>query len=70
MHYDLPPEWVNAGKEIEAQYYHQKAGNRHAKNKGEIRMPEELLDLIEARGCEVVEALKALPNLEAGPGRA
>ena len=46
--------------EIEAKNYDLKAVNPHAKNNEDTRTPEELLDLIEAKGREVQDALAAL----------
>jgi len=42
------------------------AVNPHAKRNADARTPEELLDLIEAKGREVAEALAALRRI--GPG--
>jgi type I restriction enzyme M protein len=46
--------------EIEARNYDLKAVNPNAKHEEDTRTPEELLDLIEAKGQEVAEALAAL----------
>jgi type I restriction enzyme M protein len=47
-------------KEIEARGYDLKAVNPYAKRDEDTRTPEELLDIIEAKGREVAEALAAL----------
>jgi type I restriction enzyme M protein len=46
--------------DIEAKNYGLKAVNPRARSNKDTRTPEELLDLIEAEGCEVAEALAAL----------
>ena len=46
--------------EIEAKGYDLKAVNPNAKNNEDTRTPEELLDLIEAKGREVAEAVARL----------
>ncbi len=46
--------------DIEANNYDLKAVNPHAKSNEDTRTPEELLDLIEAKGREVTEALVKL----------
>ena len=45
---------------IEAKNYDRKAVNPHAKREEDTRTPEELLDVIEAKGREVAEALAIL----------
>ena len=67
----LLPEWADSERswtvprqEIEAKNYDLKAVNPHAKSKEDTRTPEELLDLIEAKGREVTEALKTLRPLQ------
>jgi type I restriction enzyme M protein len=45
---------------IEDAVYDLKAVNPNAKNEQDTRTPEELLDLIEAKGKEVAEALMTL----------
>jgi type I restriction enzyme M protein len=50
-------------KEIEARGYDLKAVNPHARREKDTRTPEELLDIIEAKGREVAEALAALRAL-------
>jgi len=52
--------WTVTRQEIEAKNYDLKAVNPRAKNNQDTRTPEELLDLIEAKGREVAEALAAL----------
>ncbi|MFQ5899653.1 MAG: N-6 DNA methylase [Candidatus Methylomirabilia bacterium] len=52
--------WTVTRQEIEARSYDLKAVNPHAKSDQDTRTPEELLDLIEARGREVAEILAAL----------
>jgi type I restriction enzyme M protein len=52
--------------EIEARNFDLKAVNPHAKRDEDTRTPEELLDLIEAKGREVVEAVLALRNPQEG----
>ncbi len=47
-------------QEIEAKNYDLKAVNPNAKSNQDTRTPEELLDLIDAKGREVAEALRAL----------
>ena len=46
--------------EIEAKNYDLKAVNPNAKQDTDMRTPEELLDLIEAKGREIAEALAVL----------
>jgi hypothetical protein len=43
--------------------YDLKAVNPHVKRNADTRTPEELLDLIEAKGWEVAEALAALRSI-------
>jgi type I restriction enzyme M protein len=45
---------------IDAKNYDLKAVNPNIKNNEDTRTPEELLDLIEAKGREVAESLAAL----------
>ena len=52
--------WTVTRPEIEAKNYDLKAVNPNAKGDADTRTPEELLDLIEARGREVAEALAKL----------
>jgi len=57
---DSEHSWTVTRAEIEARNYDLKAVNPHAKSDEDTRTPEELLDLIEAKGREVTEALSAL----------
>jgi len=57
---DSDRSWTVTREEIERKNYDLKAVNPHAKNEEDTRPPEELLDLIEAKGREVAEALAAL----------
>jgi len=57
---DSERSWTITREEIEAKNYDLKAVNPHAKNNQDTRTPEELLDLIEAKGREVANALAAL----------
>lgn len=57
---DSDHSWTVERKEIEARGYDFKAVNPHAKRDEDTRTPEELLDIIEAKGREVAEALAAL----------
>ena len=52
--------WTVSRKEIEAKNYDLKAVNPNAKSNEDNRTPDELMDLIEAKGREVAEALAAL----------
>src|SRR4030095_16582248 len=49
--------WTVAREEIEARNYDLKAVNPNAKADEDLRKPDELLDLIEAKGKEVAESL-------------
>jgi type I restriction enzyme M protein len=53
---------TNQADAIENAIYDLKAVNPHARSDEDIRTPEELLDLIEAKGREVAEALAVLRN--------
>ncbi|MCA1666297.1 MAG: type I restriction-modification system subunit M [Thermomicrobia bacterium] len=55
--------WVVTRAEIEAKNFDLKAVNPHAKGSEDTRTPEELLDLIEAKGREVAEALALLRSM-------
>jgi hypothetical protein len=55
--------WTVERKEIDARGYDLKAVNPNAKRDEDTRTPEELLDIIEAKGREVAEALAALRAL-------
>jgi type I restriction enzyme M protein len=57
---DSERSWTVPRAEIEAKNYDLKAVNPHAKVEEDTRTPEELLDLIEAKGREVAEALALL----------
>ena len=57
---DGPQSWTVTRKEIEARNFDLKAVNSNAKSTEDTRIPEELLDLIEAKGKELVEAVKSL----------
>ncbi|MBI2304004.1 MAG: N-6 DNA methylase [Chloroflexi bacterium] len=57
---DSERSWTVARQEIEAKSYDLKAVNPNAKNDEDTRTPEELLDLIDAKGREVAEALASL----------
>jgi type I restriction enzyme M protein len=50
-------------KEIDARGYDLKAVNPHANREEDTRTPEELLDIIKAKGREVADALAALRTL-------
>jgi type I restriction enzyme M protein len=52
--------WSVTRDQIEARGYDLKAVNPNARREQDTRTPEELLDLIEAKGREVAEALEAL----------
>ncbi len=54
---------------IEAKGYDLKAVNPNAKSKDDTRTPEELLDLIEAKGREVAEALAMLRGAKSQMGK-
>ncbi len=55
--------WTVTREQIEAKGYDLKAVNPNAKREQDSRTPEELLDLIEAEGHKVAEALAALRRL-------
>jgi hypothetical protein len=57
---DSDRSWTVSREEIEARGYDLKAVNPNAKADEDLRKPEELLDLIEAKGKEVTEALARL----------
>lgn len=57
---DSERSWTVSRADIERKGYDLKAVNPHAKDTGEVPTPEELLDLIEAKGREVTEALALL----------
>src|SRR5213594_2947235 len=56
---DSERSWTVTRKAIEENGYDLKAMNPHAKSTEDTRTPDELLDLIEAKGREVAEALAA-----------
>ena len=56
-------ELVAKAKEIEDAVYDLKAVNPHKKPVVDMRTPEELLEIIEAKGKEIVDALASLRNL-------
>jgi type I restriction enzyme M protein len=60
MRADSERSWTVTRKEIEARNFDLKAVNPNAKSEEDTRTPEELLDLIDAKGREVSEALAAL----------
>ena len=55
--------WTVERKEIEARGYDLKAVNPHARKDEDTRTPEELLDIIEAKGREVADAVAELRKL-------
>jgi len=57
---DSDRSWTVPRADIEAKNFDLKAVNPHAKSNEDTRTPEELLDLIEAKGREVAEALAVL----------
>ncbi len=57
---DSEHSWTVSRHEIESRNFDLKAVNPHAKREEDTRTPEELLDLIEAKGREVAEALATL----------
>jgi len=57
---DSERSWTVTRQEIEAKTYDLKAVNPNAKSNEDTRTPEELLDLIEAKGREIAEALNGL----------
>ena len=62
---DSEHSWTVERKEIEARGYDLKAVNPNAKRDDDTRTPEELLDVIEAKGREVAEAVAELRRLTA-----
>jgi type I restriction enzyme M protein len=57
---DSERSWTIAREAIEAKGFDLKAVNPNAKNNEDKRTPDELLDIIEAKGREVAEALAVL----------
>lgn len=60
---DSERSWTVTRAKIEAKNYDLKAVNPNAKADVDARTPEELLDIIKAKGLEVAEALSALRGL-------
>jgi type I restriction enzyme M protein len=60
---DSDRSWTVTREQIEAKNYDLKAVNPDAKSAADTRTPAELLDLIEAKGREVAEALALLRSL-------
>jgi len=60
---DSNHSWTVTIDEIRERNYDLKAVNPHAKSNEDTRTPAELLDLIEAKGREVAEAVAALRRL-------
>ncbi len=60
---DSDRSWTVARKQIEASNYDLKAVNPNAKSDEDTRTPEQLLDLIEAKGLEVAKAIEELRRL-------
>lgn len=60
---DSERSWSVTRKEIEAKNYDLKAVNPNAKDTGDVRTVEELIEIIEVKGREVAEALAALRGL-------
>ncbi len=60
---DSPRSWTVSRKEVDARGYDLKAVNPNAKRNEDLRTPEELLDVIEAKGHEVAEAIAALRRM-------
>lgn len=57
---DSDSSWTVTREEIEVRYYDLKAVNPNAKADEDLRKPEEMLDLIEAKGKEVAAAVAKL----------
>lgn len=60
---DSERSWTVTRAEIEAKGYDLKAVNPHAKTETDTRTPAEILDVIEAKGREVAEALAELRRM-------
>jgi type I restriction enzyme M protein len=60
---DRVRSWTVARKQIEEKNYDLKAVNPNAKSDEDTRTPEQLLDVIEAKGREVAEAIAELRKL-------
>ena len=65
---DRERSWTVPREAIEAKNYDLKAVNPHARSQEDRRTPEELLDIIEAKGREVAEAVAALRALRSQSG--
>jgi type I restriction enzyme M protein len=65
---DSARSWTVERKAIDENSYDLKAVNPHARTDEDLRTPEELLDLIEAKGKEVAEAIVALRGLTTSRG--
>ena len=61
---DSERSWTVTRKEIEENGYDLKAVNPNAKADEDTRTTEELLDIIESKGCEVAEALAKLRSIK------
>ena len=66
---DSERSWTVARRDIEARGYDLKAVNPNARSPEDQRSLEELLDLIEAKGREVAEAMAALRALRRSDAR-
>lgn len=64
---DSERSWTVTRKQIEDKNFDLKAVNPNAKSTEDMRTPEELMDIIEAKGKEVSEALAALRRTSAAP---
>ena len=65
---DSERSWTVERKAIDEKSYDLKAVNPHARNDEDLRTPEELMDLIEAKGKEVAEAIVTLRGLTTSRG--
>ena len=61
---DSDRSWTITRKQIEEKNFDLKAVNPNAKADDDTRTPEQLLDLIEAKGQEVAEAVAELRRLQ------
>ena len=66
QHGESDHSWTVTRAAIEARNYDLEAVNPHAKKDEDTRTPEQLLDLIEAKGREVAEALAVLRGKRTG----
>jgi type I restriction enzyme M protein len=64
---DSDHSWMVSRDEIEARRFDLKAVNPNAKSTEDTRTPEELLDIIDAKGREVAAAIAELRRLLAHP---